>query len=307
MNKTKHWLRFCQYFFKRAQFVSGFVLISAIFCNCAGATNQRPTLSERQSEKVEEAGCKSHNSSTNEETTQRSHQHNNQRKYEMPGRMKGTPEKIITHTGYTVSFNRLHNNPNWVAWELTSIETKGEKLRAKDFLPDPMVQTNHQVTTEDYKGSGYDRGHMAPAADMKWSATAMKESFYMSNICPQDGGLNSGPWLTLEKACRRWAQQEGCVYIVCGPVYKNTKKRTIGKHHEITIPDGFFKVVLSMKEGKEKAIGFYYENRKGKQDMQHTAKSVDEIEAITGINFFVNVPDKLEDKIEATYNLKVWK
>jgi endonuclease G len=148
---------------------------------------------------------------------------------------------------------------------------------------------------------------MVPAADMKWSMKAMNDCFYMTNICPQDGGLNSGSWQTLEKACRRWAKQEGKVYVVCGPVYKSTKPKKIVKEHEISVPDGFYKVVLSMREGKEKAIGFYYENRSGKQEMKHVATSVDEIETLTGINFFVNLPDKLEDKIEATYSLKLWK
>jgi endonuclease G len=229
------------------------------------------------------------------------------RQLELPGKLKGVKEQIITHTGFTLSFNKEHNTPNWVAWELTAEETEGEKPRAESFLPDPNVSPQHQVTTEDYVRSGYDRGHMVPAADMKWSMKAMNDCFYMTNICPQDGGLNSGSWQTLEKACRRWAKQEGKVYVVCGPVYKSTKPKKLGKEHKISVPDGFYKVVLSMREGKEKAIGFYYENRSGKQEMKYTATSVDEIEALTGINFFVNVPDKLEDKIEATYSLKLWR
>ena len=231
----------------------------------------------------------------------------NVRKLELPGQTKGLSEQIITHTGFALSFNKEHNAPNWVAWELTGQETEGREPRGDSFLPDPNVSPRHQVTTEDYVRSGYDRGHMAPAADMKWSSKAMNDCFYMTNICPQDGGLNSGSWQTLEKACRRWAKQEGTIYIACGPVYKNTQRKKIGNEHKISVPDGFFKVVLSLREGKEKAIGFYYENRSGKQDMQQTATSVDEIEALTGINFFVNIPDKLEDKLEATYSLKQWR
>ncbi len=229
------------------------------------------------------------------------------RKIELPGRLKHTPERILEHTGFTLSFNREHNNPNWVAWELTADEAAGELPRANDFDPDPLLPENHQVTHADYTNSGYDRGHMVPAADMKWSREAMNDCFYMSNICPQTHTLNAGGWETLESACRRWAKQEGAVYIVCGPVYKGAKHKTIGKDLKITVPEGFFKVVLSMREGKEKAIGFYYANSNAKQTMEQTATTVDEIEALTGMDFFVNINDKLEERIESTCSLKQWK
>ena len=232
---------------------------------------------------------------------------NNGRKLELPGKMRHNPEKIITHTGYTLSFNREHNNPNWVAWELTAEEASGKLPRDDNFQPDPEVAENHQVVHADYKGSGYDRGHMVPAADMKWSSRAMAECFYMSNICPQTHTFNAGGWETLESACRRWAKQEGAVYIVCGPVYKGSKHKTIGQHLKITVPEGFFKVVLSMNKGKEKAIGFYYANSNAKQTMQATATTVDDIEARTGMDFFVNIDDRLEERIESTFSLKQWK
>ncbi len=231
----------------------------------------------------------------------------NERQLEIPVKLKRTKERIIRHTGHTVSFNREHNAPNYVAWKLTAEEADGTVPRYKDFQPDPSVPEPHRVTTEDYKGSGYDRGHMAPAADMKWSNDAMRECFYMSNICPQDGALNSGTWSTLEKACRRWAKQEGAVYIVCGPVYKGTKHKCIGREHKVTVPEGFFKVVMSLREGEEKAIGFYFANNDGKQTMQEAATTVDVIEELTGMDFFVNVDDKLERKIEATASLKKWR
>ena len=229
------------------------------------------------------------------------------RKLELPARLKHTPERIVEHTGFTLSFNREHNNPNWAAWELTADEAKGTLPRANDFEPDPKLPENHQVTHADYTRSGYDRGHMVPAADMKWDSKAMNDCFYMSNICPQTHALNAGGWETLESACRRWAKQEGSVYIVCGPIYKGNKHKTIGKDLKITVPEGFFKVVLSMREGKEKAIGFYYANSNAKQTMEQTATTVDEIEALTGMDFFVNIDDRLEERIESTFSLKHWK
>lgn len=229
-----------------------------------------------------------------------------QRKLEMPRTQKG--ETLIAHTGFVLSYDREHNVPRWVAWQLTRDETEGTIPRAKDFLPDPQIDARHRVTTDDYKNSGYDRGHMVPAADMHWNARAMTECFYLTNICPQDHSLNAGAWATLEKACRRWAKQEGAVYIVCGPIFdSNRKAKTIGQKFSIGVPNAFFKVVLSMTKGKEKAIGFVYANRDGKQPMTQTACTVDQVEEITGIDFFCNIDDRLEQRIEATADLKAWR
>ena len=194
-----------------------------------------------------------------------------------------------------------------MAWELTADEAKGTLPRANDFEPDPLIPANHQVKHSDYTGSGYDRGHMAPAADMKWDSKAMHDCFLMSNICPQTHTLNAGGWETLESACRRWAKREGSVYIVCGPVYKGAKHKTIGRDLSVTVPEGFFKVVLSMRESEEKAIGFYYANSNAKQNMTETATTVDAIEELTGMDFFVNIPDRLEEQIESTFSLKKWR
>ena len=128
----------------------------------------------------------------------------------------------------------------------------------------------------------------------------------MSNMCPQNSKLNSGSWGALEKSCRRWAQQEGKVYIVCGPVFEGKRHKEIGKEHTIPVPDGFFKVVLSLKKNKEKGIGFYYRNKSSKQPMKDAATTIDEIEEMTGIDFFVNIPDRLEEKLESEFSLKAW-
>lgn len=230
-------------------------------------------------------------------------------KYEMPAPLTGTPEIVIEHSGYTVSYNTDHNTPNYVAWELTAAETTGDAERGKaSFLPDPRLPQKYQVETSDYSQSGYDRGHMVPAADMKWSVDAMQECFYMSNICPQNHDLNGGSWTTLEEACRRWARREGAVYIVCGPIYEDgIVHQKIGKTHKIDIPEAFFKVVLSLKEGSEKAIGFIYANTGESQSMSATCMSVDAVEEITGIDFFTNLPDALEERVESTCSLSSWR
>ena len=227
---------------------------------------------------------------------------------EQPAALQGVPEQIIAHTGFVLSFNKELGQPNWVAWELTAEEAEGTVPRADDFLPDPQVAEAYRVTTADYRGSGYDRGHMCPAADMKWRYKAMNDCFYMTNICPQDHSLNAGSWSTLEKACRRWALREGSVYIAAGPVFKEGKRPArIGQEHPVAVPDGFFKVVLSLRKGAEKAIGFYYENNSVKQPMEQTAMSVDDVETLTGMDFFPALDDDLENRLEATFKLKEWR
>ena len=136
----------------------------------------------------------------------------------LPAPLKGTSEKILVRRGYTVSYNLKHNLPNWVAWELTPDKLIERESRSDKFLPDPDLPEDVAVTTDDYKRSGWDRGHMCPAGDNRWHWRAMQESFYMTNICPQHHNLNRGDWKELEEACRDWAQQEGRIFIVCGPI-----------------------------------------------------------------------------------------
>ena len=218
---------------------------------------------------------------------------------EIPVRTAGTKHtQTIRHKGYTLSFDPRHNTPEWVAWELTSQEANGTKPRADEFLPDPNVDEAHRVTTEDYKGSGYDRGHMIPAADMKWDSRAMAESFYMSNICPQDQKLNRDDWGDLEDLCRAWAKKYGRVYITCGPIYDSKRPKRIGKHR-VAVPNRFFKVVLIYNRKNPVAMGFLFDNKAHHQDLRHYMVPVDSIESITGYDFFAKVPDDVEQRIEA--------
>ena len=137
---------------------------------------------------------------------------------EIPSIKDNRSDRVITHKGYTVSYNYDWKIPNWVAYELTDWEVAGEVPRYDRFKPDPMVPQNATATTDDYKYSGFDRGHMAPAADMKWDEQAMKESFYLSNICPQNPNLNGGVWKDLEEQVRDLASQKGRIFVVCGPI-----------------------------------------------------------------------------------------
>lgn len=215
-------------------------------------------------------------------------------------------EFIVRHTGYTLSYDSNYNTPRWVAWVLTSAETDGRISRSQEFFEDPEIPQRHRVCDTEYRGSGYDRGHMCPAGDMQWSPEAMRECFYMSNMCPQDHQLNGVSWKRLEESCRRWARQEGQIYIVCGPIYKGKRHKHIGNCHEVAVPESFFKVVLSLRNGHEKGIGFVYTNSSEKQTMESTSMSIDDVERLTGLDFFPSLDDALENRVESNYDLRAW-
>lgn len=216
---------------------------------------------------------------------------------EIPKTIRQRDETIITHTGYTVSYNHHYKTPNWVAWELTRDETKGTESRKSKFEPDPNLP-EPRVEHSDYTNSGYDRGHMAPAADMKWSEKAMEESFYMSNICPQNRKLNRDDWGDLEEKCREWAKKYGRVYIACGPIYDKASPKRIGKH-QVAVPDRFFKVVLIYNRKAPIAMGFLFENKAHHQNLKNYMVKVDQVEEETGLDFFSKVPDEVENRIES--------
>lgn len=208
-------------------------------------------------------------------------------------------EEIILHrTAFTISYNNDYKTPNWVAWELTRAETEGTEGRKNKFEPDPDLP-EPRAEHSDYTHSGYDRGHMAPAADMKWNKKAMEESFYMSNICPQNRKLNRDDWGDLEEKCRNWAEKYGKAYIVCGPIYDSKSPKRIGKH-KIAVPERFFKAIL-IYEGKTPiAMGFLFENKAHHQNLRNYLVSVDKIEEETGLDFFSKLPDTIESRIEST-------
>ena len=213
---------------------------------------------------------------------------------------------LIEHEGFTLLFDTKTMCPRWVAWELTAEETRGKVSRSDvDFKADDQVPEQYQVASWDYNGGHYGRGHMCPAGDMKWSQQAMQDCHYMTNICPQTAELNKTWWEHLERACRSWARQDGSVQIVCGPVFSDNPKR-FGKKHRMAVPKGFYKVVLSLKKGREKAIGFYYTNDDAPQPMEDAVRSVDDIEQLTGIDFFSSLPDEQEDRLEAMTDLRSW-
>lgn len=277
-----------------------FIAVVAL-CSCDLAKNNKALISEAGKALVEELDQKDGEAGACDASAGAAEADD---KLVMQTSPKGTPEQILKRTGYVASYNKTTLLPNWVAWHLTAERTEGSAKRSGvDFAEDTEVP-EPRATDWDYYNSGYDRGHMCPAADNKWSKKAMEESFLFTNMCPQNGNLNRGDWNEMEMACRKWAKKYGDLYIVCGPILYKGKHKTIGKN-KVVVPEAFFKVVL--RTGDEpQAIGFIYKNTSGNRPKDSYVNTVDEVERITGIDFFPSLPDDVEKKVEAECDLGLW-
>lgn len=216
---------------------------------------------------------------------------------------------VLERMAYTTSYNAVTRTPNWVGWVLTKSHTDGPYERnGHSFSEDTDVPAPRALYSDIRESEcGYQRGHICPAGDNKWSKRAQKEAFLMANICPQNGDLNQRDWKHLEEECRRWAVKHGRVYIVAGPIFYRTDYHRVGENL-IAVPDAFFKVVLAPegKAGPAKAIGFVYANVSGHNPMCHYACTVDEVEQITGLDFFWQLEDSLEQQIESVCDFNAW-
>ncbi len=207
-------------------------------------------------------------------------------------------EQIMAKRGYTVSFNPDTKLPNWVAYELTADETDGPWTRkGLRFVPDPYCK-GEQADREDYRNSGYSHGHLAPAGDMKWDSLAMIESFYYTNCIPQDANLNTGKWHQLEEKTRKLAREYGNVYIVTGPVIQYDSIERIG-NHGIPVPIACYKALMIRNKERYSAIGFVMLNGGEQRSMKECACTVDELEALLGLNMFYNLPNDIEEGVES--------
>lgn len=280
-----------------------FLLLIAVvaLCSCDLAKNNKALISEAGKALVEELDQKDGEAGACDASAGAAEADD---KLVMQTSPKGTPEQILERTGYVASYNKTNLLPNWVAWHLTAERTEGSAKRSGvDFAEDTEVP-EPRATDWDYYNSGYDRGHMCPAADNKWSKKAMEESFLFTNMCPQNGNLNRGDWNEMEMACRKWAKKYGDLYIVCGPILYKGKHKTIGKN-KVVVPEAFFKVVLRTGDDPQ-AIGFIYKNTSGNRPKDSYVNTVDEVERITGIDFFPSLPDDVEKKVEAECDLGLW-
>lgn len=202
-----------------------------------------------------------------------------------------------------LSYSEENQQAIWVAYELTKKEAAGGVARADNFRPDPLVTTS-SAQLSDYTGSGYDRGHLAPAGDMAFSEESMSNSFYMSNISPQDPGFNRGIWKTLESQVRNWAIFNGPIFVVTGPIFRGNLG-TIGAN-EVTVPGYYYKALLKGYPDSIQMIAFVLPNRSSSNPLSSFVVSVDSLEILTQIDFFPGLPDNIESSAESKVNFSVW-
>ena len=214
-------------------------------------------------------------------------------------------ETVTQHSAYSLVYNHKHMQAKWVAYNLTYGNTVGGAERSSKFSIDPSISPRTAVTS-DYTKTGYDRGHLAPAGDMKFSAQAMSESFYMSNVSPQLPGFNRGIWKKLEEQFRSWAPSSHPVFVVTGPVLTDPISSHIGQTCSISVPKRFYKIMLDTASPM-RAIAFVLPNNSSTQPLSSFAMSIDEAERITGMDFFPKLNDLQEAKIEKTLILNQWR
>ena len=221
---------------------------------------------------------------------------------ELPAVASKDRKNVVKHKYYTLLYNEKHEQATWVAYQLLKKYTEGTAKRQNNFRPDDAVATGSSKPA-DYSNSGYDRGHLAPAADFEFSKEAMSETFFMSNMSPQVHAFNAGNWKKLETKVRDWARERGKVYVVTGPILQDGLP-TIGAENKVSIPKEYYKVIYD--PAKKQMIGFIMQNRESFKDVAASAVSVDAIEKKTGIDFFPTLPDDLEDELEKQVKTKDW-
>lgn len=215
--------------------------------------------------------------------------------------------RIVRHGAYVSSYNTSTLIPDWVAYELTAEEAGGRRDREGiEFRMDPDLKGCTQAMREDYSGSGWTKGHLMPAADAATSSSTMAETFYFTNICPQDETLNAGDWQFLEKKVRSWARRYGSVFVVTGPIVGENRYGTIGDR-DVTVPDAFYKALLvRRKDGSYSSIAFVMGNDSERYFLKDCNITVDELERLTGFDFFPGLDDRIEEKVESKVRLSDW-
>lgn len=221
---------------------------------------------------------------------------------------EGKNKEIVKHSKFTLSYDEETEQAEWVYYTLSQNKLLAPKVPRYDYFnPDPKVSTKSAVHS-DYSHSGYTRGHLVPAGDMSHNKQGMKECFYMSNMSPQPRAFNNGIWKELEELVREWVIEEKLLHISSGPIFYNSDRKTIGKKNKIHVPDAFFKVLLDYRGTEKKAIGFVIPNEVSDKQLKYYAKSVDEVEAITGIDFFTSdTHGDLFDELESDLDVGQWK
>lgn len=213
-----------------------------------------------------------------------------------------TTGQIIQHQNYTLSYHELYEQAEWVAYELNRSHLTYDDRRRPYFINDPKILTG-SANYKNYKRSGYDRGHLCPAGDRRFSKDAYDETFYTSNITPQKNDFNAGIWNRLEMKTRYWAKKYGQLYIITGGILSKDLK-TIG-YEDVAVPKQFYKIILD--KSNSKTIAFLFPHQESKKSLQNFVTSIDKIEKLTNIDFFSSLPDDIENQLESTTSTFNWK
>ena len=214
-----------------------------------------------------------------------------------------TTNQIVHHEGYSLSYSEQHEQAEWVAYELKKSHLSNTNFKRPYFEVDKMVKTK-AAHWKNYKKSGYDRGHLCPAGDRKYSKAAYDETFLTSNISPQTHSFNAGIWNRLEQKTRYWASKYDGVFVVSGGVLKKGLK-TIGEE-KVSVPNQFYKVIIDNNSGKTKMLAFLMPHEDSGKPLYEFVVSVDEVEELTGIDFFPELEDIKENKLEASSSYRDW-
>jgi endonuclease G len=213
-------------------------------------------------------------------------------------------EEIVEHSAMILSYNEEHEQANWVMHMVTKDILYGTTGRTNDFRPDPKVSTG-TADSVDYWNSGYDRGHLAPSADFRWSRDALSESYYYSNMSPQVPEMNRGAWAKLENQVREWAVDNDEVIVFTGPVLKPELPKVQQGSFRLSIPEAYYKIVVDLNDSiPHKAIAFLFPNKDVTYDIQRYVVTIDSVEKVTGINFFPSLQDA--EILESRSELKEW-
>jgi len=209
----------------------------------------------------------------------------------------------IDYTQFTLSYNEEHEQPDWVAYELNKAEAEMTRDRCDCFRSDPNVSTG-SASDNDYASTGFDRGHLSPAADNNMSDEANKESFLMSNMSPQLPGFNRGIWADLEEWVRIKAIEHEIIYVVTGPAFINN----LGKmgNNEVTIPGYFYKCILRFDGNSVKTIAFLLPHVGASGEIKDYIVTVNTVETLTEIDFFPALDTSIENKAESQFETGTW-
>ncbi|MEA5457494.1 DNA/RNA non-specific endonuclease [Arcicella sp. LKC2W] len=209
---------------------------------------------------------------------------------------------IIRHNAFILSYQEEYELASWVLHRLVKDAAYGHESRSNEFISDPLVESGSAVT-QDYSRSGYDRGHLCPAGDFRHDKALQDETFYMSNMAPQVADFNRGIWSDLENKIRSWVKKRGELIVVTGPILKKGLP-TIGRMNQIAVPEKFYKIIYD--PATEEAIAFLFPNEGSVELVKSFTISIDELETMTGIDFFAKLPDSIEQKIERENNVDDW-